>query len=113
VKSAINASGNAPIYAARAYLNANGTGVPAIRKGGNISSITDFNVGYFRANFTVAMNEQNYTMVRSVDFNSTADAGNLNVMEVISAQTTYVDFITQNASGGAGDPLRIEFAIFD
>ena len=41
VPAALNASGSAPVYAARAWVNFNGTGTVAIRASGNVSSITD------------------------------------------------------------------------
>ena len=44
-KSALNASGGAPIYACRAWVNFNGTGTVAIRASGNVSSITDNGTG--------------------------------------------------------------------
>ena len=39
------ASGSAPSYSARAWVNFNGTGTVAIREDGNVSSITDSGVG--------------------------------------------------------------------
>jgi hypothetical protein len=60
IKTAINASGNAPIYACRAWVNFNGTGTVAIRESGNVSSITDNNVGDYTVNFTTAMPDVNF-----------------------------------------------------
>ena len=60
VKTALNASGEAPIYACRAWVNFNGTGTVAIRASGNISSITDNGVGNYSANFAIAMPDSNY-----------------------------------------------------
>lgn len=61
VKTALNASGTAPIYACRAWVNFNGTGTVAIRAGGNVSSITDNGVGNYAVNFTTAMADVNYS----------------------------------------------------
>ena len=61
VKTALNASGTAPIYACRAWVNFNGTGTVAIRASGNVSSITDNAVGDFTVNFTTAMPDSNYS----------------------------------------------------
>lgn len=60
VKTALNASGSAPIYACRAWVNFNGTGTVAIRASGNVSSITDNGVGNYMVNFTTAMPDANY-----------------------------------------------------
>jgi hypothetical protein len=56
-------SGTAPIYAARAWVNFNGTGTVAIRGSGNVSSITDNSVGNYTVNFTTAMPDVNYSAV--------------------------------------------------
>ena len=60
VKAALNATGSAPIYACRAWVNFNGTGTVAIRASGNVSSITDNGVGDYTINFTTAMPDANY-----------------------------------------------------
>ena len=61
VKTALNASGDAPIYACRAWVNFNGTGTVAIRASGNVSSITDNAVGVYQINFTNPMPDNNYS----------------------------------------------------
>jgi hypothetical protein len=55
-------SGSAPIYAARAWVNFNGTGTVAIRASGNVSSITDNGTGDYTVNFTTAMPDANYSI---------------------------------------------------
>ena len=62
-KTALNATGTAPIYACRAWVNFNGTGAVAIRASGNVSSITDNGTGYYTVNFTTAMPDANYSCV--------------------------------------------------
>jgi hypothetical protein len=59
-KTALNATGTAPIYACRAWVNFNGTGTVAIRASGNVSSITDNGTGDYTVNFTTAMPDANY-----------------------------------------------------
>lgn len=56
-------SGSAPIYAARAWVNFNGTGTVAIRASGNVTSITDNGTGDYTVNFTTAMSDANYACV--------------------------------------------------
>lgn len=68
-------SGSAPIYAARAWVNFNGTGVVAIRASGNVSSITDNGTGDYTVNFTTAMADANYSSVVGTGFASTWQAG--------------------------------------
>ena len=56
-----NASGSAPVYACRAWVNFNGTGTVAIRASGNVTSITDNGTGEYTVNFTTAMPDANYS----------------------------------------------------
>ena len=63
--TALNATGTAPIYANRAWVNFNGTGTVAIRASGNVSSITDNGVGAYTANLATAMPDTNYSISRS------------------------------------------------
>ena len=62
VKTATNASGAAPVYACRAWVNFNGTGTVSIRASGNVSSITDNGTGDYTVNFTTALPDANYVM---------------------------------------------------
>ena len=57
------ASGSAPSYSARAWVNFNGAGTVAIRASGNVSSITDNGTGDYTVNFTTAMADANYSAV--------------------------------------------------
>ena len=62
VKTILNASGSAPMYACRAWVNFNGIGTVAIRASGNVSSITDNGVGLYTVNFTTAMVDASYSV---------------------------------------------------
>jgi len=63
IVDALNATGSAPIYACRAWVNFNGTGTVAIRGSGNVSSITDNGTGDYTVNFTTAMPDANYSYI--------------------------------------------------
>jgi hypothetical protein len=58
--SLTTATGSAPSYSARAWVNFNGTGTVAIRASGNVTSITDNGVGNYTVNLTTAMPDNNY-----------------------------------------------------
>jgi len=75
IMTALNASGSAPIYAARAWVNFNGTGTVAIRASGNVTSITDNGTGDYTVNFTTALPDANYTMAGSLE--GTSDPGSV------------------------------------
>ena len=59
------ASGSAPSYSARAWVNFNGTGTVAIRASGNCSSVTDNGAGDYTVNFATAMPDINYSTTGS------------------------------------------------
>ncbi len=100
ITGALNATGSAPIYACRAWVNFNGTGTVAIRASGNVSSITDNATGNYTINFTTAMPDANYTPVVSTissigvdvtlanlfDANGTEEAPTVNGFRVRSAR---------------------------
>jgi hypothetical protein len=65
------ASGSAPSYSARAWVNWNGTGTVAIRGSGNVSSITDNGTGDYTVNFTTAMPDANYCVLGTCEGQST------------------------------------------
>jgi hypothetical protein len=65
LRTELNATGSAPIYACRAWVNFNGEGTVAIRASGNVSSITDLGTGAYQVNFTTAMPDANYGVLVS------------------------------------------------
>jgi len=64
-----NGSGSAPSWQSSfktvAWVNFNGTGTVAIRASGNVSSITDNNIGRYTVNFTSAISDANYAALTS------------------------------------------------
>jgi hypothetical protein len=62
-----DAAGTGPVtltgqYAAKAWVNFNGTGTVAIRESGNVTSITDNGTGNYTVNFTTALTDANYSL---------------------------------------------------
>lgn len=120
LRNALNASGAAPIYACRAWVNFNGTGTVAIRASGNASSITDNGVGDYTVNFTTAMPDVSYGMSGSNTYGTSyiapGTAGNDIMLgaKTISSQRIYVG----GASGGtnvawaAGDAVEINLNFY-
>ena len=62
LKNHLNVSGDAPMYACRAWVNFNGVGVVAINSSGNVSSITDNGIGDYTINFLTPMPHANYSL---------------------------------------------------
>ncbi|MDO8985348.1 pyocin knob domain-containing protein [Cypionkella sp.] len=86
IPTALNASGSAPIYACRAWVNFNGTNTVAIRSSGNVSSITDNGVGNYTVNFTTAMDDADFSAVASGQSSNSVDG----YCSIISTTTTSV-----------------------
>jgi hypothetical protein len=60
MREGFNAAGTAPVFAARTWVNFNGTGAVAIRASGNVSSITDNGTGLYTVNFSTALSDTDY-----------------------------------------------------
>jgi len=97
ITTALNASGSAPIYACRAWVNFNGTGTVAIRASGNVSSITDNGTGNYTVNFTTAMPDANYAVTGSHDMSGTASSP---VFMYSDATSSSVNVYLKNSTTG-------------
>ena len=84
VKTALNASGEAPIYACRAWVNFNGTGTVAIRASGNVSSITDNGVGLYTINFATNMPDANYLTVHGSGIYAASNTTQIQTMSSVN-----------------------------
>lgn len=98
----LNATGTAPIYAARAWVNFNGTGTVAIRASGNVSSITDNGVGDYTVNFTTAMPDANYAVVFGINGGRTATANTgLDATNILNKIASAVRIVTGGSTNYA------------
>ena len=82
--------GTAPVYAARAWVNFNGTGTVAIRASGNVSSITDNGTGDYTVNFTTAMPDANYSVAGTASKDAASVAGSMGLNETSVPSTSAV-----------------------
>jgi len=111
ITTALNASGTAPIYACRAWVNFNGTGTVAIRASGNVSSITDNGVGNYTVNFTTAMPDANYSVAVTSGGNSSAlSAGGR--FESVAPTTAAASVFTATSSGTNADSAYVLVNVF-
>ena len=106
-----NASGSAPVYACRAWVNFNGTGTVAIRASGNVSSITDNNVGDYTVNFTTAMSDANFSVSIAGSLQDNT-VGSGNVLTQLSRATTPLTttsarFLCSQSSIATGNTLDL------
>ena len=104
-------SGSAPIYAARAWVNFNGTSTVAIRGSGNVSSITDNGTGDYTVNFTTAMADANYAAVAGAG-NGDDTTSFINGVAQVAPTASAVRMKTVNSSAVAADRPYVHIAIF-
>jgi len=108
------ASGTAPLYACRAWVNFNGMGTVAIRASGNVSSITDNGTGDYTVNFATAMQDANFAISGSVEnttnhpvralSSNTQTAGAVRITTGLTGSTSVI--------GRFDDCLQVAVAIF-
>jgi hypothetical protein len=87
----------ATAYGCRAWINFNGTGTPAIRASGNVSSITDNGTGNYTVNFTTAMPDANYSVGHALKFQAGATLNDAQFQFINSSANIQV-FTSDDAS---------------
>jgi hypothetical protein len=110
IKTALNASGDAGIFAARAWVNFNGTGTPAIRASGNVTSITDNGTGDYTVNFTTAMPDADYAVAGVSALDSTAGRGLRGVWGIVYSTSSLR--VNTGSNTGLEDDALIGVSIF-
>ena len=107
------ASGSAPSYSARAWVNFNGTGTVAILGSGNVSSISDNGTGDYTVNFATAMPDADYAVAgfgrRSSSGTSALLVGTNRDTSIFS--TTQIQVQTQVATT-SNDPINCCVTVF-
>ena len=101
---------SATAYGCRAWVNFNGTGTVAIRASGNVTSITDNNVGDYTINFTTSMPDANYSvvaMLRNTQTYAQIQVTAANIAQS-TAPTTGAVRINTSTQGDAGVRANID-----
>jgi hypothetical protein len=110
----LNASGATPIYAARAWVNFDGTLTSPIapRASGNVSSVTKSATGTYVLNFTTAAPDANYAVIATCS----NDGSGSNIPGSVSTNTgqttSAVTLLTRDSSSGSVDRTLVYAAIF-
>ena len=106
----IKTTGNVEVYTCKAWVNFNGTGTPAIRASGNVSSITDNSTGNYYVNFTSSMSDVNYAAsLNHGDYGSASYRG----WDILfNQETNRVRVETRNESGGEVDSPLVCVSVF-
>lgn len=112
-----NASGSAPVFASRAWVNFNGTGTVAIRASGNVSSITRNGTGDYTVNFTTAMPDADYAVSHAFSRDPDGFTGNIATNNAtgtnVSPTTSAIRVVTNGGAGlGGKDVSFVNVAVF-
>ena len=76
-------------YGVRAWTQFNGTGTPAIRASGNVSSITDVSTGRYKVNFATNMPDADYAVTVA---SQQANNNDSQVHNIEAPNVAYVEF---------------------
>jgi len=107
VKTSLNATGSAPVYACRAWVNFNGRNTVSIRESGNVSSITDLGTGDFDVNFATNMPDNAYARVAS------AGESRFHFVTTFSPAQASLEVVVSGTNDGAiTDDEAISVAVF-
>jgi hypothetical protein len=120
--AATGQTGAAPFYAARAWVNFNGTTSPGtIRSSGNVSSVSKNGTGNYTLNFTNAMPDADYVVSSSAGSFNTSN-GTTHTLCIIQSSisgspslmtTTQVQLCScQGSAGSFVDNAQLHVAIF-
>lgn len=110
--SALGNVGTAPVYAARAWVNFNGTGTVAIRASGNVSSITDNGTGDYTVNFTTAMPDANYSSQVWAATTGSLTVFGAALSSIAAPTTSALRFITRSPTPTTIDIDFVQVAVF-
>jgi hypothetical protein len=104
LREGFNASGTAPVYAARAWVSFVGSDTPpTILGSGNVASVVRNATGNFTINFTTALPDANY---------SASVATSSQIKELSSNLAGSITILNENQSFAAVNPTLVNVAIF-
>lgn len=98
----------ATAYGCRAWVNFNGTGTPAIRASGNVSTISDGGTGQYTVNFSTSMPDANFAA--SVAASYAGSGGGMYTRTVAFATGSLQ--IALSTSVGFADPTYVSVSIY-
>jgi hypothetical protein len=103
---------SAVAYGCRAWVNFDGTGTPAIRASGNVSSITDNSTGDYTVNFTNALTDTNYSICGTAGANPSFFAQVLSPYPYSTQTTSAMRFRVFGSASTLSDVDLLSIAIF-
>ena len=112
IKGCLNASGSAPIYACRAWINFDGTSasIGTGRASANVSGVTDNGTADYTINFATAMPDANYAITGTHNRDITGNYGYAFAAPYNQAPTTTT--VRVRPEPAAADAQYVSVAIF-
>jgi hypothetical protein len=113
LRNALNATGTAPTYACRAWVNFAGNANGLIRGAGNVSSVTYNTIGDYTINFTTALSGDTYAT--SGLCSQSGQGGSPDGISIISKSGSSLRVNTRYANSavqGQFNPGFVEIAVF-
>jgi len=113
VKDSLNATGSAPVYACRAWVNFDGTNT-TIRDSGNVSSITDNATGDFTVNLSTAIDNQDFSIVGQSHNSESSAFSQAHTLGAYATDTSTIQVYTYrvDSSGGLNSGEFVNIAVF-
>ena len=103
----------ATAYGCRAWVNFNGTGTPAIRASGNVTSLTDNGTGDYTVNFTTALVDANYAVNLTSRITGTGIAPVvINLLTTTTPTASLFRMICDRNNVGPTDPDYVFASVF-
>ena len=107
------ATGSAPSYSARVWVNFNGTGTIAIRNSGNVSSLIDNGTGDHTVNFTTALSASTYCVTGHCNHvTNTSNTRGFLQSKTTNRTTSSIRIVTVGDGGSILDFEVIDIALF-
>jgi hypothetical protein len=97
---------------AKAWINFNGTGTPAINASYNVTSLTDNGSGDYTVNFTTAMGDVNYTMAGMCRFASGTSYGSMTLGDADTKTTTALQVLSWSDDASINDCTEGNVIVF-
>ena len=107
------ATGSAPSYSARVWVNFNGTGTIAVRNSGNVSSLADNGTGNYTVNFATALSASTYCVTAHTNHvTNTSNTRGFLQSKTTNRTTTSITVVCVGDGGTILDFEVIDFALF-
>lgn len=111
LRQGLRATGSAPIFACRAWVNFNGS-TAAIRGSGNVSSVVRNGAGDYTVNFASPMPDTNFAVTGTATLRNANSFGFIGQGDTTNYGTGFVRVLCRNSAGTAADFTDVSLTVF-